>query len=184
MKKSDITLDMIESAGYRIFEDGRVWSEAKTWINGKGGTVSIPDRFLKQIADKNGYQRVNLYIFKKLYTFLVHRLVCMKHSKDYSDSLQVDHIDHDRKNNNINNLRMCSHQENHCNRKSNNNSSSKYKGVSWDKLCRKWKAQIVYNSKFIYIGCFENEIDAAKAYNEKAKCLFGEFACLNILGKD
>lgn len=61
--------------------------------------------------------------------------------------------------------------------------TSKYKGVHWYKQSKKWMVQIRLNDKQIYLGLFEREDDAARAYNKKAKEIFGEFACLNKIGK-
>lgn len=55
-----------------------------------------------------------------------------------------------------------------------------YKGVSWKKDICKWTAKIGVDYKSIYLGCFENEIEAAKAYDEAAMKYHGEFACLNF----
>lgn len=60
------------------------------------------------------------------------------------------------------------------------NSSSQYKGVSWHTKELIWISRITFNRKEIYIGRFKDEIEAAKAYDEKAKELFGKFAYLNI----
>jgi prophage antirepressor-like protein len=48
------------------------------------------------------------------------------------------------------------------------NKSSKYIGVTFSKQVNKYKALIVYNKKQICLGSFENELDAAKAYNKRA----------------
>jgi hypothetical protein len=56
-----------------------------------------------------------------------------------------------------------------------NNASSKYKGVSWDDSRKQWRASIP-----IFLGRFDSEIEAAKAYDKKAKELYGEFALLNF----
>ena len=58
--------------------------------------------------------------------------------------------------------------------------TSRYKGVSWAKRDKKWKVQITINWKQIYLGLFNSELEAAKAYDEAAKELFGEFAKLNF----
>jgi len=47
--------------------------------------------------------------------------------------------------------------------------------------CRKWKAQICVNNERIHIGLFENEDEAALAYNEYALDWFGKYASLNII---
>ena len=60
--------------------------------------------------------------------------------------------------------------------------ASSFKGVHLHKSSQKWLARITPESgKRIYIGCFSYEIDAARAYNEKATSLYGAFAHLNIL---
>jgi len=59
-------------------------------------------------------------------------------------------------------------------------STSKYKGVCWDKRNKKWGVTIQANKKKYHLGYFKDEIDAAKAYDKKAKKLHGQFACLNF----
>jgi hypothetical protein len=57
---------------------------------------------------------------------------------------------------------------------------SKYKGVYWEKRYRKWCAAIWFEGRNHYLGSFDVEIEAAKAYDRKAVELFGEFAYLNF----
>ncbi|MFA6281244.1 MAG: AP2 domain-containing protein [Candidatus Omnitrophota bacterium] len=92
----------------------------------------------------------------------------------------VDHANHNGLDNRRTNLRLCSRSENQGNRINSCNSTSKYKGVSWDKVKRKWRARIACGKKNTSIGRFNSEIEAAKAYDKKAKELFGEFAYLNM----
>jgi hypothetical protein len=94
--------------------------------------------------------------------------------------IKCDHIDHNGLNNQKTNLRASTHVQNCNNRRSRKNSSSEYKGVSWSKFSNKWHSQIQTLGKKIHIGYFFDEIEAAKAYDEKAKELFGEFAYLNF----
>lgn len=63
--------------------------------------------------------------------------------------------------------------------KSYKNSSSKYKGVTWYKEREKWMVRININKKHIFLGYFESEIEAAKAYNDAAIKYYGEYARLN-----
>jgi group I intron endonuclease len=60
------------------------------------------------------------------------------------------------------------------------NETSKYRGVSYRKDRGKYRAYLFYKGKQISLGLYENEIDAAKAYNKKALELYGEDAILNI----
>lgn len=79
------------------------------------------------------------------------------------------------------NLRPATVSQNLCNRrKTKSKTRSKYKGLEWDKIQRKWKVRIQHNGKRIYLGSFSKEIDAARAYDKKAKVLFGQFASLNF----
>lgn len=96
------------------------------------------------------------------------------------DSPQVDHIDGDGLNNQRSNLRVCTHTQNQMNRAKHKIMSSKYKGVSWNKPTEKWRARIETNQGSLYLGLFEVEEEAARAYDEAAKENFGEFARLNF----
>lgn len=95
----------------------------------------------------------------------------------------IDHRDHNGLNNQKSNLRFCTPSENAMNARKNENSSSVYKGVCFFNRDKKWLAQIQVNGKPIRLGCFASEVEAAKAYNNKAIELFCEFANLNIIDK-
>lgn len=97
--------------------------------------------------------------------------------------LQVDHINHNGLDNRRKNLRIVTVSQNQANSRK-HNGSSKYKGVYLKKEINKWTAGIKYNNKRIHIGYFHNEVDAAIAYDLKAKELFGEYALLNFLEKE
>lgn len=102
----------------------------------------------------------------------------------------VDHIDHNGLNNQKNNLRQSSCSENNSNRSVVSHSSSNYLGVTKkvDKRFKKtkffWYAQIRKDKKTHFIGSFpytsEGEIAAAKAYDDRAILIHGEFANLNF----
>lgn len=93
-----------------------------------------------------------------------------------------DHIDRNPLNNQKNNLRVANYNQNCANITPAKNKSSKYLGVSFIKksnIKRRWRAQIRSYGECIELGCFENEIDAAIAYNMAASKIHGEFASLN-----
>ncbi len=107
---------------------------------------------------------------------LMHRLIL---GLKKENKLQVDHINNNGLDNQKRNLRICTNQQNSWNQKKRKNKTSKYKGVSWSKLHKKWKVEIMINSKEKFLGLFSDPCKAAKAYNEAAKNLFGKFARLN-----
>lgn len=96
------------------------------------------------------------------------------------DKRQGDHRNHFTLDNQRDNLRICTHSQNQMNQKSNRNSTSKYKGVSWDKLNKKWTAHIQINGQQKNLGYFHNEIFAAGVYDKAATREFGEYAYLNF----
>jgi len=91
-----------------------------------------------------------------------------------------DHIDNDGLNNQRLNLRKANKYENARNRRSNINGTSKYTGVYKSKYYWKWRSEIRCKGKLYSLGCYEIEEAAARAYDIKAKELFGEFANLNF----
>ncbi len=91
--------------------------------------------------------------------------------------LHTDHINHNGLDNRKANLRICLRIQNQFNGKPRRNSASKYKGVYPSRA--KWQARITCNCVRLSLGTFSSEIQAAKAYDRKAKELFGEFAYLN-----
>jgi len=95
------------------------------------------------------------------------------------DNMFVDHINRDTLDNRRSNLRECSVAENSYNSRAQINSSSIYKGVT-RRPNDIFISRIKFKDKEIHIGSFKNEIEAAKAYDEKASELFGEFAYLNF----
>lgn len=90
----------------------------------------------------------------------------------------IDHIDRNPFNNQKENLRICTYQENSFNRCCSKSSKSKYKGVG--KQRNNYRATIYKNGRRMYLGTFSSAKEAAIAYDQKAKELFGEFAFLNF----
>ncbi|MGL5013631.1 MAG: HNH endonuclease [Bacteroidales bacterium] len=121
----------------------------------------------------NGYLRVGL----KGKRYYAHRLIyCMFHNEMPQ---AVDHINGDRSDNRIENLRAATTRKNNQNRTKSEGTSSQYKGVHFRKDRQKWQVQIKHHGKSIRLGCYFCEKEAALAYNKKAVELFGEFAKLN-----
>ena len=105
-----------------------------------------------------------------------HRLAWLfAYGKDPGHS-NIDHINLDRSDNRICNLRLATQQQNMCNLRKRLGTTSTYKGVSWYKRHCKWQAQIRVDGQNIYLGCYDNELDAHLAYCAAATRLHGEFA--------
>lgn len=128
---------------------------------------------------KDGYWQVGIKINNKDKLFRAHRIIYVLSTKENIDNFFIDHIDGNRENNNIVNLRCATNQENSCNQKKQRKYTSVYKGVSWCKKTNKWRAQIGINYQKIYLGTFETEQEAAVAYNLAAKKHHTSFALLN-----
>ena len=139
------------------------------------------ERILKPCLAGLGYFQVNLSNNGKVKKHYIHQLVAREFLENPNDKPCIDHIDGNRTNNSLDNLRLCSYSQNNRNSSKRENTSSIYKGVCWDKSIGKWKAQIQINRRQKSLGLFTNEKEAAQAYNEKAKELFKEFAKLNII---
>lgn len=86
----------------------------------------------------------------------------------------VDHINHDPLDNRRENLRLASQSQNNANRMAQSNNKTGYKGVTRGKNGR-YLARIGYQGKTIQVGSFDTPGEAAKAYDDKARELFGEF---------
>lgn len=91
----------------------------------------------------------------------------------------VDHIDGDPLHALRANLRVCSHAENMRNRRP-VHGTSRFKGVSWSRGRQRWKAEIKVDRRRHTIGRFENEVEAARAYDAAARRLHGPFARTNF----
>jgi hypothetical protein len=91
---------------------------------------------------------------------------------------EVDHWNRVTLDNQEGNLRVCTSSQNKMNIRKRSDNTSGYKGVS--KNGRGWKATIQLNGKPYYLKTWTTEVEAARAYDEAAKRLHGEFAVLNF----
>jgi len=107
-------------------------------------------------------------------TVYMHRVVL-----DAELGTQVDHINANGLDNQRANLRLCSNAQNHMNQRK-RYGTSQWKGVSWQKQHAKWRADIKLNGKKIHLGYSNDEADAARAYDDRARVLFGQYARLNF----
>lgn len=124
------------------------------------------------------------YVMYKKEQWACHRFVWALYFDRDPAELQIDHIDQNKQNNNIGNLRLATSASNCHNRQLTpaikKKKTSKYKGVYWHKPRNKWRARIVVNGKPKELGRFHKEEDAAKVYDLAAKQFYGQFAVLNF----
>ena len=106
---------------------------------------------------------------------LMHRVI-MQTPK----GMVVDHINHNGVDNRRANLRNCTTMQNTWNSKPEKGATSPYKGVSWCKAMRQWEVAITVKGQRTQIGFFDDEIEAAKAYDRVARQHFGQYAYLNF----
>jgi len=108
----------------------------------------------------------------------IHRLIMERINPGFKGL--IDHIDGNGLNNQRNNLRIATQSQNLANRGPQENNTSGYKGVYWDKERLKWVAIIEYQGTKSHLGRFDSEIEAAITYDIAAIRLFGEFARTNF----
>jgi len=132
-------------------------------------------RILKPGKDTGGYFIVTLCKNGIKKTITVHRLVALTFIENPENKKCVDHIDGNKTNNNLTNLRWATLTENQRNSKMSISNTSGIKGVSFEKKANKWKASIRINSILIHLGYFDTIEEAAAARQTKANEHFGEF---------
>jgi len=147
----------------------------------KGKFAIIDEEDFERVSEynwscKKGYNTLYAETSINRKTIKLHRFVL----NIYDSKTQVDHKNHNGLNCMKVNLREATQSQNSMNQQPQVGRFSKYKGVHWNSNNKNFVARIQLNSKRIHIGVFQNEIDAAKAYDLKAKELFGEFAYLNF----
>lgn len=108
-------------------------------------------------------------------TLYMHRLILPP-----GDGLTTDHINRDGLDNRRSNLRLATQTQQNANTRLRSDNTSGYRGVSWDKVHSKWMADIYAKGRRYHLGRFASAELAARAYDEAAQELFGEFASLNL----
>lgn len=134
-------------------EDG-LFTRLKYAGNSAKGTVvgtHHADGYLSMEIDKKGY--------------LLHRLAWL-YIHGELPIIQIDHIDGNRANNKLSNLREATTFENAQNRKTPSNNSSGYLGVYFKVTQNKWCAKIDVNNRRHYLGMFDSALEASVAYVE------------------
>lgn len=155
-----------------VYNNG-VLLHARSQIGGGKAKIGAPAGYLCG----NGYW----YVSARGKHIKRSRAVWELHNGSIPRNRVVDHIDRDRLNDKIENLRLATTTENGFNSKK-SKSASIYKGVKKNLKHNSWQARVSYRGKEIYLGNFSCEQDAAQAYNYAVRRFAGAFATPNTSG--
>jgi len=162
---ADINLYLLFLECHRRFryEGGNLIYRIKPANRIKAGEVS-------GCLNGDGYLQVKI----KTKAYAVHRLIFLMHHGCLPG--EVDHIDTNKLNNHIENLRPATHAENKHNEGIRKNNTSGVKGVSWNKDAKKWHARCCVNGKEYYIGSFGALSEAEQMIRSFRRQHHGSFA--------
>jgi len=149
-RNNDLTQDYVKSLFDYNQITGDLIRKIKTSNNVKIGDIA------GSLNKYNGYYCVKVggKAYKK------HRIICLWHHGYLPD--YIDHIDRDRSNNRIENLREVTNRENTQNCNIRKSSTSGVAGVHFDKFRNAWRACISIEGKRTYIGTFKTLEEATK----------------------
>lgn len=123
-------------------------------------------------TSKDGYQIITL--FSKNYK--AHRIVWSLSHGPIPKGFQIDHINRDKSDNRLCNLRLATAKDNNRNRPKSTRNTSGAKGVCWMKGRNKWRSRIIVDGKPKYLGFYDDFQQAVDAYEVAAEKYFGNFA--------
>lgn len=115
---------------------------------------------------------------------LMHQVIFLRHHLAFEtipSDVEIDHINQNRLDNRMSNLRIATPQQNSGNRPANKNNQSGYKGVHYYAKNNSWRAQIMDHGKKRHIGYYATPEEAALSYNAESRKVFGEFAYQNLV---
>ena len=133
---------------------------------------------IKKPGDLAGHQNSGGYIEIRFdrKTYPAHRIAWYLHTGNDPGILHVEHIDTNKANNKIKNLRLATAAQNSRNKGKKLGTTSQYKGVAFYARHGKWVSQISANGKTAHLGYFTDELEAHRAYCLAAVEIHGEFA--------
>ncbi len=113
--------------------------------------------------------------YLKIGYWKVHDLVWRQFNSNKPKGLQIDHINGNKLDNRIENLRLATYAENQWNAKTRVDNKSGVKGVSWHKASQRWRAQVKHDKVIHYLGVYDTIEEAKKVVQKKRIELHGEF---------
>ena len=169
-KEKEIWKDVPGYEGYyKVSNLGRVRSLDRVRTYKSGASKLLEGKMSNPIMN-NGYKHVTLTMKGRQKAFKISQLVAMGFLGHKPDGykLVVDHINGNRSDDRVENLRIVTNRANAstCFRTGNGTFSSKYVGVCWSNRSLKWQSSIYYDGIRIHLGLFDNETDASDAYQK------------------
>ena len=128
------------------------------WINSPAGWIEGGAE-AGSIHKASGYRHIGLGGKK----YRAHRLAWLLHHRQWPTA-EIDHINGDRLDNRMANLRLATYAQNQQNRSRDKRNKSGFTGVSWDRGTQKWRAKICIDRRQVHLGVFDTAEEAAAAY--------------------
>lgn len=125
-------------------------------------------------VDSKGYIRISMTIDGCQRSFQSHRLAWLIYHGRWPKD-QLDHINGDKTDNRICNLRECNQAENNANTRLYKNNKSGIKGVTWDENRKMWSAHITVDKKLMRLGRFKTKEEAALVRKQAFEDYYHEF---------
>lgn len=161
-----MTKELLQELFY--YKDGFLFNKVKRSSN------AMPNTMAGTLPKNSDYRRVS--ISNKIY--LEHRIIWIYFNGLIPKGMFIDHINQNKKDNSIENLRLCTRSENQYNRGAYKNNTSGFKGVSFNKALNKYSAQMRVNDVKKHLGYFDSSELAKQAYDSMAIDIQGQFATL------
>lgn len=156
----------------------RIWTieGAIAWFDSKHGRVTIDAEDLPKVLDRQWTAAGNGCVLSQQNgPVYLHRIIL---GLSTGDGMEVDHRNHNRRDNRKENLRLADRVQQAGNMRKYGICTSKFKGVCWSDGV--WRADIQANGQRRPLGRFASEVDAALVYDQAAREIFGDFACVNF----
>ena len=169
MQKDIITQEFVQSLFDYDFATGNLIRKKTTSSKAKAGSIA---------GSLKGHRYARVSVNNKLH--YVHHVVWIWHHGCLP--AEIDHINRDRFDNRIENLRPTDRSANNINTNTRCNNKSGFAGICWDKRYKKWQVRIGVNNKSKHIGYYD-DLDTAKQKREEAVKLHYEFTQDYAYGK-